>query len=787
MAGNPTLRRKLLRDIRRTWALFAALVVAVALGLALFAGMNNSYLNLNDSYQNAFAKQGFPDLFVTAPKAQAYADSVSGQEGVQAVRTRVQADLPMQATEPNGITDEMVGRIIGYPSSGRPEVASLTVLSGAANPKSGHALAEEHFAETFALHAGDSVTLTTAAGPVKVVIDGVVASAEYFWPAPSRQVIVAPPTAFGALFVSEDDAVTWSGAPANQALVLLTDAARDGDNATSTLDSLRTMAVSAGATNVYDRAEQPSNSVLTDDLQSLHKMAVYFPILFLLAAGLAIYVLLSRRVTQERQIIGTLRATGVAGRTLGWHYMSYALLAGVLGALIGLPIGVVIAGGLTRAYAKIISLPESLTVFGGVRPATLLLGIVFALVATGFAAWWPSRRAMRIMPAEAMRAEVPSVKAGRSWIEKIVPGSRHFSAKWGKVLRDVGRSGARSFVTAIGVALSILLILATFGLVTSLQHAMDVEFDTVMLNQGQAQYAAAVTKENLDQVASVPGVTYVEPAVNQSVSVAYGSLVYATALTALNQGSRMHGFVTESGDPVPMPSEGFLVDQSLTTQLPGLQVGDTISVTFTGLGDTTLKGPVKAFTYNPLGAYVYADRSWLVAQVPTAVAMDVLLQTADDADQTDVRKQVSALAGVVTYVETAAIEETFREWEQLFYLLAIFMVVLGAIMAFAIIFTTMSISIVERSREIATMVPPVSSSPPSPQWCGGRTPSWPRSASSPAWSSGCSARPPSFGRCPATSSASRSTSRSARFSGQSSPSSSWRCCRRCPACSACAG
>ena len=312
MAGNPTLRRKLLRDIRRTWALFAALVVAVALGLALFAGMNNSYLNLNDSYQNAFAKQGFPDLFVTVPKAQAYADSVSGQDGVQAVRTRVQADLPMQATEPNGITDEMVGRIIGYPSSGRPEVASLTVLSGAANPKSGHALAEEHFAETFALHAGDSVTLTTAAGTVKVIIDGVVASAEYFWPAPSRQVIVAPPTAFGALFVSEDDAVTWSGAPANQALVLLTDAARDGDNAPRR-STHRTTAVSAGATNVYDRAEQPSNSVLTDDLQSLHKMAVYFPILFLLAAGLAIYVLLSRRVTQERQIIGTLRATAPAG------------------------------------------------------------------------------------------------------------------------------------------------------------------------------------------------------------------------------------------------------------------------------------------------------------------------------------------------------------------------------------------------------------------------------------------------------------------------------------------
>ena len=76
MSGQPTLRRKLLRDIRRTWTLFAALVVAVALGLGMYAAMNNSYLNLQESYDYAFSEQGFPDLFVTIPDAQGYADQV---------------------------------------------------------------------------------------------------------------------------------------------------------------------------------------------------------------------------------------------------------------------------------------------------------------------------------------------------------------------------------------------------------------------------------------------------------------------------------------------------------------------------------------------------------------------------------------------------------------------------------------------------------------------------------------------------------------------------------------
>lgn len=704
MSGQPTLRRKLLRDIRRTWTLFAALVVAVALGLGMYAAMNNSYLNLQESYDYAFSEQGFPDLFVTIPDAQGYADRVRTTSGVEHVRTRVQADLPMTARKRGGDTYSMVGRIIGYPANGTPDVASVTSLSGATNPRPGHALVEEHFADEFSLKAGDTVTLTTATGQVEVPVDGVVASAEYFWPAPSRQVVFTPPASFGVLFVTENDATAWSGASANQALILLTDAERSSDNASATLDTLRQKALSDGASDVYDRAQQPSNSILQEDIDSLHQMAVYFPLLFLFAAGLAIYVLLSRRVAEERQIIGTLRATGVKARPLGWHYLSYALLAGLLGVVIGVPLGTALASALTDYYAELISLPASLTVRGGLRMSTVVVALVLALSATAFAAWWPARRAMRIMPAEAMRGEVPATTHSRSWMERIVPGSRHFSAKWRLILRNIGRSGARSAFTAIGVALSIMLVLSTIGLYTSMSNLIDVEFGTVIRNDGQVEFATAVTEDQIRQVKAVTDVKDVETAISEPVSVADGSDVYATTLTGLDKNTSMHGFITKKGDPVELPSSGFLVDESVTAQLPDLAVGDEITVTLTGAGldDTKIKGRVEAFAFEPLGAYIYADKSWLAQQAPKAQASDVLLTTKDGADQSTVRKDVSKIPGALVYVDTASLQDTVLQYEALFNAIAIVMMILGAIMAFAIIFTTMSVSIFERYREIAT-------------------------------------------------------------------------------------
>ena len=154
-------------------------------------------------------------------------------------------------------------------------------------------------AATFGLTEGDTATLTTAAGEVEAEVAGVVSSAEYLWPAPDRQNIIVPPKSFGVVFASEADALAWSGAPENQALVLLTE---EGRADPAVLEDLRTAAVAAGAVEVLDREQQPSNALLQEDISGFEQMAVAFPALFLSAAALVLYVLLTRRVAEERQV-----------------------------------------------------------------------------------------------------------------------------------------------------------------------------------------------------------------------------------------------------------------------------------------------------------------------------------------------------------------------------------------------------------------------------------------------------------------------------------------------------
>lgn len=142
------------------------------------------------------------------------------------------------------------------------------------------------------------------------------------------------------------------------------------------------------------------------------------------------------------------------------------------------------------------------------------------------------------------------------------------------------------------------------------------------------------------------------------VSVGFGGQVYSTQVTGYEPGTVMHGFIDSAGDPVPLPSQGVLIDESISEVMPDLQAGDTVSLTLgSGTAATTVDAVVAGFTHEPLGTFVYADKAWLAREVPGAEATTAMLTTADSANPDAVRRAVSDLPGVVAYVDTSSLAD----------------------------------------------------------------------------------------------------------------------------------
>ena len=680
--------------MRRQAASFVAIGVTIFLGVTLFGASYDAYRNLDASYGRAFTEYRFANLTATGGETTRLARAARGAPGVDAVQARVQADLPLRVGR-----DEFLGRVVGLPAAHQPAVNRVEVLEGRyLRPgEPGGVLVEKHMAETFHLAPGDTVRAVGAAGARRLRIVGVASSPEYFWPARSRQDILPAPKDFGVLFATEGEARRLAGLRAPNQVAIYYDGGREDAALTARLER---RAASLGAGDVLTRADQPSNSALQQDVASFRELALLFPLLFLSAAALATGVLMRRLVTAQRPTIGMLRACGYSRRQVVAHYMTFGVVAGLAGGVLGAAAALGLAGVVTRAYTQELSIPITLT---SISPLTELVGVAFGLLTGVVAAALPASAASRVPPAEAMRRFAPDRGGRLSLAERLVPPLRRLPVRWRMTLRAIGRNPRRSLSTVLGVVLALTLILVSWGMVDTTQILVDRQYGEIDRQDGELYFRGAIEPPDLRRVRDVPGVAEVEPGVDLPVSLRRDGERYQTALKGLERGTRMHGFLLDGGGTTTLPRDGLLAGRALGEKLD-VSVGEGIRVTAPGTG-VSARVPLRGFLDEPLGTYVYAPLGPIrrLAGPRLGLGNVALVRYRAGADREAMRRRLSSLPGVVAFSDTNALRDTVDEYLGLFYAFVGIMLIFGAAMAFALLYNSIQANLAERSIEVATL------------------------------------------------------------------------------------
>ncbi|HEU5031091.1 MAG TPA: FtsX-like permease family protein, partial [Spirillospora sp.] len=587
---------KLRRDLRRRPAQLVSVVVLVMLGVALFGASYDAYKNLDSGYQRLFERYRFADLTLSGGDTAAIARAAAAEPGVAATAARTVADVPMRM--PDGST--LVGRVVGMPAGSQPAVDKVKVLKGRYLDASAPAgvLAEKHIADHARLRPGAKVAVWHGGAWQQVDVRGTASSTEYLWPAASRQDALPAPGSFGVLFAPEPLAEKIAGTSApNQVAVYYTAAGRGRAGG---LDAALTAAARGhGAGAAVTRADQPSNASLGEDIKGFAELAVLFPLLFLAAAGVAVYVVLTRRVARDRVVIGTLRASGFRRRTLVAHYLATGLAAGLAGAVPGVVAGVLLAGTVTRLYGDAIGLPET---FVSVRAATVAAGLGYGLAAGALAALAPALSAARVPPAEAMRGIVPSAggrgvlarlgRLGRlGRVGRLARLGRAVPAGAWLVLRGPSRQFRRTLYTMTGVILALVLILVSWGMLDSSKATVSRQFDQVQRQDAELTLAGPAGPGALAALAATPGVRAAEPSAQVQATVTAGGKAYSTALVGYRPGTAMHRFLTPGGGARALPASGVLLGDAMRGRL-GVGAGDRVTLRLPGgrTATTTVAG-----------------------------------------------------------------------------------------------------------------------------------------------------------------------------------------------------
>ena len=305
--GVPVLRTKLRREILAHKGQFAAVSVIVMLGVAVFGAYYDAYLNLGSSYDHIYDRLGFADLTVSGGDTARFAEEARAVPGVAVVENRVVGDVPLRV----GGDHELLGRVVGLSAAKSSRINQLQILDGdTVGPDERALLVDQHMADHFDLGPGDRLEVAAPEGFVTLPVKGVVASAEYLWPARSRQDSMPIPDNFGVVYAAGGVARLLTGPAATPEALVLYDDGADTAAVERTLTALAARD-GAGTKGIADREASPSATWLQADLSFFGDMAVSLPVIFLVASGVATYVLLARKVRADLPIVGTMLALGL--------------------------------------------------------------------------------------------------------------------------------------------------------------------------------------------------------------------------------------------------------------------------------------------------------------------------------------------------------------------------------------------------------------------------------------------------------------------------------------------
>ena len=456
---------------------------------------------------------------------------------------------------------------------------------------------------------------------------------------------------------------------------------------------------------LFSRSYNPGYTGYGQDAERMANLASVFPVIFFLVAALVCLTTMTRMVEEQRVQIGSLKAMGYSGLAISRKYIFYGLLPSLTGGLIGLVIGYILFPKMIfTAYQIMYQVPDiELRAYPGIS----VFSVLAAVACTTLATLWACLATLRETPASLMRPRTP--KAGkRVFLEYIRPLWKRMSFTHKVTARNLFRYQKRFWMTVIGIGGCTALIIAGFGMRSSLLFTMTRQYDELFHYSAQVTLADNVLSEEREAVEDFLSsdariVSYV-PATASSATVAtsgYSTTAYIEVMASDEIGKVVDLFDYKSGEPITMGDDGVYINQKLS-ELLGVKIGDTFFLDGEGRGDVTVAGIYEHYT----GHFIYMTPAYYenalhAGSEPNAYLMNF---TSDDTDTCNaIFEKLLDLSGVATTSRMRDTQDTYMHSMERVDFVVVIIILAAAALAMVVLFNLSNINITERQRELATI------------------------------------------------------------------------------------
>jgi len=710
---------KVFNDLLSNKTRTALIVLSIAVGLFAIGAIVNARVILSQDLAEGYAAIAPSSGVIRTAQTfdEDFIRSVRQMNGVQEADARTHLSVRFQVKRNGGQDTASRWRdlqLFAVPDYGQMRVNKIRPQTGAWPPPKHEILIERSGMELIGAQVGDEVVIEISDRKARELrIAGTVHDLAQL-PSPIDG------TAYG--YVSFDT-LEWLGQP--RGLNELHIVAREAHNklaAQRVIGQVKDKLEKSGYTIPLSMTAEPGQLPLNDLLQAILMLLGALGFLSLFLSVFLIVNTVSALVTQQIRQIGVMKAVGARGRQIVFMYLALALVYGVLALALAVPLGMVGARVLSGLMAGFFNF--DLTRFYA-PPQAVVLQVVIGVIVPVLAALYPVLSVLRVTAADAIsNYGMSKDEYGSGWIDRLLtPRSAAMYTTWtARVLsrplmlslRNTFRRKGRLALTLITLTLAGAIFVGVFSLRAALSRTLNdmmeiYRFD-LMVNLGRPQRV-----EQLERMAlEVDGVARAKSWLSLPVrrvradeSESENIILFAPPvqenllLPAMTQGRWLL--------PAERDERALVVSTAMLKNEPDLTLGDDVllkvdgrKVTFRIVG-VTLGLPFVSQVFAG-----YADVTRITQEPGESSSLIVVTDQHDAASQTQAATALEAhfKASGSRVNSVVMMREEMQEVEMSFaaiMALALAMALLLAVVGGLGLMGTLSINVLERTREIGVM------------------------------------------------------------------------------------
>lgn len=671
-----SLFRKSIRDIRQAKAQFTSIFIMAALSVTIVTGLDSVWKTIEDNSGIMYAATNISDMWIyVSNPTEKQMWSISRLQGIESVEKRFSL---------NAMSD-LAGRptLKVYAVSSQSTLDHPILSQGSLESKSGVIL-DENFAKKHGLALHDKIQVKLNGKWTNFTIEGLALSSEHIYSIKGTTTVMPDSRKYGFLIIHEDTLKGIYGQKIYNQICIRLAAGADVSSVKNEIGRI----LGDDLIGTVARGEDSSTNNICANINQFRTLATVFPLMFFLVTALITQSTMFRMVENQRAQIGILKALGYSRVRILWHYTSYGVYMGGLGALTGFLIGPVFFTRLLIPWLQLNLSSNQISI----NYIKLIISVLLILVCTGGISLYAGLKLLKDTPALLLRDRPP--KEGSHIFLEYLKGlwnRMRFSRKL--IARNTLKNRTRLLMSVLGITGCTGLIVAAFTLSSMVngiaRYTYDVTYSydhkIILDKKADSRY---IHNKRLDATVQMIRETSVE-------IIRPGGKRTMEQLTIFPQTSPLIHLQDVGGNSKSLTDDGLTITRKLAQTL-GVKEGDILELKRTDKG--YVKVPIRQIIYMATGQGMYMTDRFYESLGETFEPSAILVKWNQQPDAAFLASDY-----VDEYVDRSTQIEDTKATTQVVYIAAVLLIIMGAILAFVVLYNSSILNFSERIRDLATL------------------------------------------------------------------------------------